>query len=180
MSKTTQIRQQIFTAPSAADNTSIHAAVTLTASAQDVSTSITNPTNPRVVRVKGNAGGIAGNVVVTGTDILDQTVTDTIALNGSSAVDGVVAFKTITNINLPAKTNSSGDTVSVGRGAALGLDCYADAYSFNGLSGVSSYTSDATAISKNIVTLSASLDGSTNQAINYVPATFPTYNRIYG
>src|ERR1700712_2683145 len=98
MSKTSHVRHQLWDtpAPAAAGNTSIHAAVTLGVAAQDVNTSITNPDVPRVVRIKGNAGGIAGNVVVSGTDIADQAVTDTIAANGSSAVDGTVAFKTIT------------------------------------------------------------------------------------
>lgn len=180
MSKTTQIRQQTWTAPVAAANTGILAAQTLPASGTTTVTSgFSTPDYPRTVRIKGNATGISGNVVVTGTDILDQTVTDTIAANGSSAVDGAVAFKTITSAVFPTR-NASGDTISIGPGPALGLDCYIDANSFRGFSGVSSSTNDATAISKNTVTLSASLDGSTNQALNYVPATFPTYNRIYG
>jgi hypothetical protein len=45
---------------------------------------------------------------------------------------------------------------------------------------VSSFSYDDDEISKNTVTLSTSLDGSANQALNYVPATFPAYNRIYG
>ena len=182
MSKSTRVRRQKWEspAPAAAGNTNIHAAVTLGASAQDVNTSITNPDVPRVARIKGNAGGITGNVVITGTDILDQAVTDTIALNGSSAVDGTVAFKTITNINMPAKTNSSGDTVSVGFGAALGLDCYCDAYSFTSFAGASSYAYNKTIISKNVVTPSATLDGSTPLGLAYVPDTFPAYGRSWG
>lgn len=182
MSKTTHVRQIVWDAPApaAANNTGVHAAVTLGASAQDVNTSITNPDVPRVARIKGNAGGIAGNVVITGTDILDQAVTDTIALNGSSAVDGVVAFKTITNINMPAKTNGSGDTVSVGFGAALGLGCYCDAYSFSGFAGISSYAYDKTVISKNVATPSATLDGSTPLALAYIPYQFAAYGRTWG
>ena len=80
---------------------------------------------------------------------------------------------------LPARTNASGNTVSVGFGAALGLNCYCDVYSFNGFSGLSSYAYDATDISKNGVTLLATLAGSTNQAVNCVPAAFPAYGRTW-
>jgi hypothetical protein len=116
------IRRQQWTAPAAATATYVHAAVTLGAAAQDVNTSITNPDFPRNVTVKGNASGIAGNCVVTGTNIRGETITDTIALSGSSEVAGVKAFKTVTNVNMPAKTNGSGDTVSVGMGVKFGLD----------------------------------------------------------
>ena len=101
------------TTPAIGSAVYVHAAVTLGAAAQDV-VPTTQPDVPRLVSVKGNAGGIAGNVVITGTDIAGAAATDTIALSAASEVAGVVAFKTITNINLPAKTNSSGDTVSVG------------------------------------------------------------------
>lgn len=100
--------------PDAVSATYVHAAVTLGADAQDVTTGITNPDFPRTVTVKGNASGIAGNVVITGTNAAGDEITDTIALNGASEVEGVKAFATVTNINLPAKTNVSGDTVSVG------------------------------------------------------------------
>mgnify|MGYP001298806143 CR=1 FL=1 len=105
----------------ATSNTGVHAAVTLTAAAQDVATAITNPAVPRNLIVKGNAAGITGNVVITGTNYADAAISETIALSGASAVEGNKAFKTVTNINLPAKTNESGDTVSVGWGDKLGL-----------------------------------------------------------
>ena len=80
----------------------------------------------------------------------------------------------------PPTRGGSGDTISFGPGAALGLDCYTDAFSFTGFAGVSSYTSDAAVISKNVVTPSATLNGSTDIALAYIPATFPAYGRIYG
>lgn len=109
------------TTPAVGTATYVHAAVTLGASAQDVTTSITNPDFPRIVTVKGNASGISGDVVITGTDINDAVLTSTIALSGSSEVLGTKAFKTVTNINFPAKTNGSGDTVSVGVGNKIGF-----------------------------------------------------------
>ncbi len=104
----------------AASNVSVHAAVTLGAAVQNV-TATTQPTVARNVIVKGNAAGIAGDVVITGTNYLNEVITETIALNAATAVAGTKAFKTITNINLPAKTNGSGDTVSIGTGEVLGL-----------------------------------------------------------
>jgi hypothetical protein len=116
------LRRQQWTAPATASATYVHAAVTLGVAAQDVNTSITNPDFPRNVTVKGNASGIAGNCVITGTNIRGETITETIALSGVSEVAGNKAFKTVTNVNMPAKTNSSGDTVSVGMGVKFGLD----------------------------------------------------------
>lgn len=116
-----QIVQHYQIAPIASSATAVHAAVTLGDAAQNVTTAITNPDVPRTVTVKGNAAGIAGNVIVTGTNILDQVITDTIALNGATEVEGAKAFKTITNVALPAKTNVSGDTVSVGIAKKFGL-----------------------------------------------------------
>ena len=47
-------------------------------------------------------------------------------------------------------------------------------------SGVSSYTYSATVISLNVATLSATLNGTNDQALHYVPAIFPEYNRTHG
>ena len=107
------------TTPALGTNTYVHAAVTLGAAAQDVTTGITNCDYPRVLLVKGNASGIAGDCVITGRNANDEAITETIALSGASAVLGTKGFKTILNINLPAKTNGSGDTVSVGVGNKL-------------------------------------------------------------
>lgn len=169
------LMSQTITAPAAPGNTGIHAAVTLPATGTTtVTTAITNPDVPRVVRIKGNASGIAGNVVVTGTDINGGAVTDTIALNGSSAVDGVKAFATVTSIVVPAKTNSSGDTVSVGNGAALGLSQLLTRNSvlrafLNGtIEGTApTVTFDGTNISGNTVLLNSSIPGSQNVIIDF-------------
>ena len=114
--------RQVFTAPVVSDNVSIHAAITSPATGTTVvTTGITQPPRARVCRVKGSASGMTGNVVIVGKNYWGVVKTDTIALNGASAVDGVVAFSSITSITVPAKINSSGDTVSVGGGLALGL-----------------------------------------------------------
>lgn len=183
MSKTTEIRQQVFTAPAAADNTSVHAAITLPSSGTTVvTTAITNPVNPRTIRLKGNQATVQGLVMhMVGTDWFDQAISEDVTMGGDYTVptDTVNAYKTVTSITAPTR-GASGDTVSVGRGAALGLDCYCDAFSFVGLSGTSAKTTDTAVISKNTATLSASLDGSTDQALNYIPSIFPAYGRTNG
>lgn len=116
-----QLVQHYQVAPTAVGIATLHAAVTLAdGAATTVTTAITNPDVPRIATVKGNAAGIAGNVVITGTNILDEVITDTIALNAAAEVLGAVAFKTITEIVLPART-TAGDTVSIGQGKKLGI-----------------------------------------------------------
>jgi hypothetical protein len=93
----------------------------LNAIVQTIAANITSPATPRNVSITGSAAGIAGNVTITGTNYSGDTITETIALSGTSTVAGSKAFASITSIALPVKTNSSGDTVSVGIGSALGL-----------------------------------------------------------
>jgi hypothetical protein len=111
------------TTPALQTATYVLAATPLTAAAagQDITAGITQPDVPRIVTVKGNAGGIAGNVVITGTDAGGTACIDTIALSGAGEVLGVKAFKTVTNIHLPQETHAGTDTVSVGVGVKLGL-----------------------------------------------------------
>ena len=106
--------------PAIGTATKIHAAVTLGSATTTVTTDITNPDFPRILSIKGNAS-MSGNVVITGTDIAGTAITDSIALNNTSEVMGDVAFKTVTQIVFPIKTNGSGDTVSVGFGNLIGL-----------------------------------------------------------
>lgn len=152
-------------AATVASNTSIHAAVTLGAAAQDVTTAIANPSMPRNIIIKGNAAGIAGDVVITGTNYAGEVITETIALNAANAVEGVKAFKTVTKINLPAKTNSSGDTVSIGTGEKLGLpymlshNTVLAAYKDNAKEGTApTVTTDVDEVEKNTVDLDSALN----------------------
>ncbi len=106
LSEITVVEQHIRAAPVAVSATYVHAAANLGASAQDVTTGITNPDVPRTVTVKGNLAGVTGDVVVTGTNVVDETITDTIALNGTGEVEGVKAFKTVGIIHLPAQVHT--------------------------------------------------------------------------
>lgn len=175
------VRLQKWVAPVAAANTGVLAAVTLPSSGTTVVTSgFTQPVTPRNIRLKSNQASVDGlSVILAGTDILDQAITETIVMGATATpTDTLNAFKTITSITFPTR-GASGDTISVGPGPALALDSYCDEYSFKGMTGVTSFTSDTAVISKNKVILSATLDGSANQGIPYVPYQFPT-GRAWG
>jgi len=111
------------TAPVLGTAVYVHAAIPLTAAGggQDITTGITNPDVPRIVSAKANAGGCSGNVVISGTDFNGAAITDTIALSGASEIDGVKAFKTVTNIHVPPETHGGTDTVSIGVHDQIGL-----------------------------------------------------------
>lgn len=150
----------------APDSDGIHASVTLTASAQTITTGITSPAASRNITVTGSAAGIEGNVTVTGTNYANDTITEAIALNGTSTVAGTKAFKTVTSIALPTKTNTSGDAVTVGFGSAFGLpfklarNTIISAYLDNTKeSTLPTVTVSASALESNTFTLSSSLAG---------------------
>jgi len=117
------LRRQKWTAPADADVNDIHANITLTTAIQQIATAITNPDFPRVLTITGTkaGGSLTGNVVITGTNIRNEVISDTIALNDDATVAGVKAFKTVTNIQVPVRV-TSGDVVSIGFNDALGLD----------------------------------------------------------
>lgn len=117
------------TAPALGVTNGVRATITLTASPQVITTGITNPVVPRIVTVTGNASGNAGDVVIAGTNIADASITETIALNGSSLVLGTKAFKTITSITVPAETHAGTDSLIVGTGNKIGFPAIIDATS---------------------------------------------------
>lgn len=169
-----QIVQHYAVAPDAVGVATVHAAVTLAETdTTAVTTGITNPDVPRIATIKGNAAGIAGNVVITGTNILDEVITDTIALNGATEVLGAVAFKTITKIDLPARTQEA-DTVSIGTGKKFGLP-HIVAYAsmvlvklFNGSADTGTLAVDDDEIEKNLFALNGSPDGTKIMDLYYL------------
>lgn len=150
----------------ASDTDGVHASVSLTASAQAVTTGIANPAVPRNITVTGSAAGIAGNVTVTGTNYAGNAITETIALSGASTVAGTKAFKTVVSIAFPAKTNTSGDAVTVGFGSVLGLpfklahNTAIAAYLDNTKESTApTVTTSASALESNTISLSSALSG---------------------
>jgi hypothetical protein len=161
-----QLLQHYQIAPAAVGVASVHAAVTLAdGAATAVTTAITNPDFPRNVTIKGNAAGIAGDVVITGTNFLDVAITETIALNAATEVLGTKAFKTVTKIDLPARTQA-GDTVSVGIGKKVGIPHIAyNAASllvklFDGSTDSGTLAVDSDEIEKNIFSINGTPNGS--------------------
>lgn len=74
--------------------------------ARSITTGFSNPPCPRALTYDCSASGVTGNVKVYGTNIKDEAITETKALNETTVVPGVVAFKTITKIDLPAKVHT--------------------------------------------------------------------------
>ena len=108
-------------APDAATATYVHAAITLPAAGTTVvTTGITNPDVPRNLSIVGNEADIVGNVVIVGTDLNNDALTETIALNGVTSVKGTKAFKTVTSITVPARQDAD-EAVSVGVSDKVGL-----------------------------------------------------------
>jgi len=100
-------------------NETILAATALSSAAQTIADGIVNPPFYSIVRVQGNASGITGDVVVTGTDWDNSIATDTIALDGTTLVSGTQEFKTVTSVQLPVFTNAITDTVTVTSGTSI-------------------------------------------------------------
>lgn len=156
----------LFVEPAAQSVTGILAATALTDGGQSITGGITDPDVARSVKIKGNAATITGDVVITGTNIKDEEMTETIALNGSTEVLGNKAFKTIASIDLPVEVNAGTDTVSVGTANKLGLpyllsrNTILKAYRDNSLEGTApTVTVSASAIESNTVLLNSALNG---------------------
>lgn len=106
--------------------TGCHASITALATAQTITTGITQPTTTRNVTItcaKGGGSNMSGDVVITGTNIWGQVITDTLAEGADGLVAGTKAFKTVTSILVPVRVQS-GDAITVGYGDTLGVDCF--------------------------------------------------------
>jgi hypothetical protein len=85
---------------------------------------VTQPDFARVLSITGTGSDhdATGNVVITGTDVRGQVITDTIALNGNTTVNGVKAFKTVTSIDLTGVSALDANAgVEVGTTTLFGL-----------------------------------------------------------
>lgn len=91
-----------------------------------VTTFLAQPDVPRNITITpgGTTASVkAANIVVTGTNIRDEVISENILMteNGSSLVSGLKAFKTVTSISIPAQ-DGAGATFDIGVGDVLGLD----------------------------------------------------------
>ena len=120
------IVHDIWISPDATSTTAVHAALACAITEQTVSTSITNPDVPRnlTATTTGTSGDVAAvSVIVTGTDVFDQAITETLpafTVNTNGTVTGSKAFKTVTSYVVPAM-DGTGCNVSIGIGSKLGL-----------------------------------------------------------
>ena len=80
-----------------------------------VTEGITQPDVPRSLSVVGNAAGITGNVVVHGTGMDFQPLSETIALNATTKAYGTKAFRTVLSIVLPAQHAAGPEDFGEGR-----------------------------------------------------------------
>lgn len=149
----------------ATSNTAVLAVTAMTSEAQVITEDITNPAIPRNLIVKGNASGITGDVVIEGTNIAGEAISETIALNGATAVEGNKAFATVTEINLPVEVHAGTDTVSVGFGNKLGMpfklahNTVLAAYLDNTIEGTApTVTLSTTAVESNTIKLNSALN----------------------
>lgn len=118
------------------------------------------------------SGAATGNVVVTGTNIRGETITETLALNGTTPVVGNKAFKTVTSVTVPAV---AGTTIDLGVGVKLGLSrrMRADNYLQGTADGTHEATRatvaySATAIESNTVTFNTAPNASRDFVANYI------------
>ncbi len=87
---------------------------------------LNSPDYPRAVRVVpglalGPANSSAAFVSVTGTDQFGNVQTDKIFVSGAGPIDGLIAFKTITSVVLPA-CSSPATPFTIGLSNTFGLD----------------------------------------------------------
>ena len=160
--------------PILADTDYVHAAITQTTAAQTITAAITSPDVPRNITITGSASGITGNVVINGTNIRGDTISETIALSGASTVAGTKAFQTVTSVVVPIKTHTSGDTVEIGIGSKIGIrhKLYNSAQValslFDGSADEGSTTVSATDVSLNTYTPAGVLDGTKKLRLMYI------------
>ena len=154
-----------------ADTDGVHAAVTDNGAAQTITTGITNP--PCARNITATAGGTAGDikavqVLITGTNMLDEVITESLpvfTVDKAGTVVGNKAFKTVTSITIPAM-DGTGATVSIGFGDKLGLPYLLShntllmTFLNNVLEGTAATIAmSATAIESNTIDLNSALNG---------------------
>lgn len=131
--------------------------------ATTVTTFLAQPPCPRNITIVASATQ-TGDCVITGTNISDDVITETIAFNSATPAVGTKAFKTVTSIVLPVKAGT--ETCDIGWGQLIGLPFMFSAkplvFAQNDgtVDTTPALTIDADEIEKNTVDFNGSLDGS--------------------
>lgn len=141
-----------------------------TTSTTSVSSFLAQPDVPRALSIlpEGTTADVAsGSVVVTGTDINDDVITESFvfAANASTATNGAQAFKSITNILFHAQ-DGTGATFDVGVIDVLGLKrCMSGSFVVQTMfddakeSTFPTVTYDVDEVSKNTIDINGTLNG---------------------
>ena len=155
-------------APQTAGSSSVYLAGSLAGSVA-VTTGITNPTYPVALSVTGAGSAATGNVVIVGTDSSGSAITDTIALNEDNTVNGDEAFRTVTQITLPANTVGVGVGVTklIGLPHILAGSQAMLLTRFDGANDAGTTTTDA-ALSGNLYTPAGTPDGADILDLHYI------------
>lgn len=169
--------------PAVGATNAVHAAAATLGSGgpQVISTGLTNPDVPRNVTATtaGTAGDIkAVQVTVTGTNILGETISETLpvfTVDTATTVVGSKAFATVTSYSVPAM-DGTGATVAIGTGAKVGLPVKLSrntviAAFLNGVREATAPTVvvSSSAVESNTATLSSALAGTAVIIDYYLP-----------
>ncbi len=138
---------------------------THTANPLSYTTMLAQPPQARKLSFTPSASADAGNILVAGTDIDDNPITDTVATSTTVAVYSAKAFKTVTSVTYPKDDGSI--TWDAGWSEAIGLPLKLAAAPFAlekfdgvvNLGTAGTFTVDANELSKNIYDPSGDLDG---------------------
>ena len=138
---------------------------THTTDAKTYTAMLAQPPQARTISFTPSAAAAAGNILVAGTDIDDNPITDKVATSTTAAVYSAKAFKTVTSVTYPK--DAGGITWDAGWSEAIGLPLkLADApfalEKFNGVVEIGTagtFTVDANELSKNIYDPNGNLDG---------------------
>lgn len=130
-----------------------------------LTTDFAQPDVPRCLQVVGSGVAVTGNVVVTGTNAAGAIITETLALNGTTPVVGVKAFKLIVSIDFPADSGATGETIDVGTTDKIGLPDILRVSGlvllklFDGAADAGSLTVDVDELEKNVYDPAGTLNG---------------------
>ena len=157
-------------APAVADTTGILPAVTDTGVPQVITTGLNTPEIPRnITATAGGTGGDIGavQVVITGTNAEDKVITETLpafTVDTPGTVAGVKAFKTVTQVDLPAHDGTAA-TTAIGFGDVIGIghrlarNTVISAFLGSTIEGTApAIVFDATDLEKNTVDLNSALN----------------------
>ena len=171
------LEKQTITAPSIAANVKIlnDSQGASSTAAASVTTFDQQPDVPRILSVTAvqSYGDVkAGSVVITGTNIKGQTITDTLVFteNLSTAVTGTKAFKTVTSISFPGEDSPFAAIWDVDGTDALGMDAcfeHESDVAWASLDGTlettrATITVDADEVEKNVININGTLNGVKN------------------